>query len=153
MAAAFSLWATGLAISRAVHTARVSRMTRLFSRSVVPVAVRSTIASTSPVSGASSTEPLTSMISTWRRCARSALRRARVLGRDADHAEPAQSLGRPVGTRHRGDDHRAAAEAEVTQLVDLAAGTARGGVALLHQHVLTRDAYVRGAGGHVGRHV
>ena len=32
----------------------------------MPVAVRSTIASTSPVSGASSTEPLTSTISAWR---------------------------------------------------------------------------------------
>ena len=66
MAAAFSLWATGLAIRRAVEVMISSRMTRPFSRSVVPVAVRSTIASTSPVSGASSTEPLTSTISAWR---------------------------------------------------------------------------------------
>ena len=43
-----------------------SRITSPFSRSVVPVAVRSTIASTIPVSGASSTEPLTSTISAWR---------------------------------------------------------------------------------------
>ena len=66
IAAAFSLCATGLAIRRAVHTTISSRTTRLFSRSVVPVAVRSTIASTMPVSGASSTEPLTSTISAWR---------------------------------------------------------------------------------------
>ena len=66
IAAAFSLWATGLAIRRAVEAAISSRITRPFSRSVVPVAVRSTIASTRPVSGASSTEPLTSTISTWR---------------------------------------------------------------------------------------
>ena len=43
-----------------------SRTIRPFSRSVVPVAVRSTIASARPVSGASSTEPLTSTISAWR---------------------------------------------------------------------------------------
>ena len=66
MAAALSLCATGLAISRAVATAISSRTTSPFSRSVVPVAVRSTIASTRPVSGASSTEPLTSTISAWR---------------------------------------------------------------------------------------
>ena len=47
-------------------TAISSRTTSPFSRSVVPVAVRSTIASHSPVSGASSTEPLTSTISAWR---------------------------------------------------------------------------------------
>ena len=58
--------ATGLAISRAVQTAISSRITSPFSRSVVPVAVRSTIASASPVSGASSTDPLTSTISAWR---------------------------------------------------------------------------------------
>src|SRR5204863_354421 len=63
---AFSLWATGLAISRAVEAMMSSRTTSPFSRSVVPVCVRSTIASTIPVSGASSTEPLTSTISAWR---------------------------------------------------------------------------------------
>ena len=63
---ALSLCATGLAISRAVARAISSRTTSPFSRSVVPVAVRSTIASTRPVSGASSTEPLTSTISAWR---------------------------------------------------------------------------------------
>src|ERR1019366_5243212 len=37
MAAALSLWDTGLAISLAVHTTISSRTTRLFSRRVVPV--------------------------------------------------------------------------------------------------------------------
>ena len=53
-------------MSRAVERKISSRTTRPFSRKVVPVAVRSTIASTSPVSGASSTEPFTSTISAWR---------------------------------------------------------------------------------------
>ena len=50
----------------AVEAAISSRITSPFSRSVVPVAVRSTMPCTSPVSGASSTEPLTSTISAWR---------------------------------------------------------------------------------------
>ena len=66
IAAARSLWATGLAIRRAVHSTISSRTMRSCSRKVVPVAVRSTIASTMPVSGASSTDPLTSTISAWR---------------------------------------------------------------------------------------
>ena len=66
IAVARSLCATGLAISRAVDGKMSSRITSPFSRSVVPVAVRSTMPSTRPVSGASSTEPLTSTISAWR---------------------------------------------------------------------------------------
>ena len=52
ISAAFSLWATGLAISRAVHSQISSWATSPFSSSVLPVAVRSTIPSTRPVSGA-----------------------------------------------------------------------------------------------------
>jgi hypothetical protein len=63
---ALSLCETGLAISRAVASAICSTSTRLFSVSVVPVAVRSTIASVRPISGAISTDPLTSTISAWR---------------------------------------------------------------------------------------
>src|SRR5206468_3267498 len=66
ISAAFSLWATGLAMSRAVDSQIASRSTSPFSTSVLPVAVRSTIASASPVSGASSTEPFTSTISACR---------------------------------------------------------------------------------------
>src|ERR687895_436186 len=66
ISAAFSLCATGLAISRAVQTPISSTTRSPFSSRVRPVAVRSTIPSTRPVSGASSTEPFTSTISAWR---------------------------------------------------------------------------------------
>ena len=63
ISSAFSLWATGLAISRAVQTPISSTTRRSFSSSVRPLAVRSTMPSTRPVSGASSTDPFTSTIS------------------------------------------------------------------------------------------
>ena len=115
----------------------------------MPVAVRSTIASTSPVSGASSTEPLTSTISAWRPVSLEVRGGdPRVLRRDAHDAEPAQRLGGRVGLAvdaWRGPS-RQRAEAEVEQLVDLA-------LALLDQDVLAGDADVGGAGLDVGRHV
>ncbi len=147
MVGARSLWATGLAISRAVQTAISSRMTSPFSRSVVPVAVRSTIASASPVRGASSTDPLTSTISAWRpvsRKWRAAIRGYLVAIRTTPRRRRA-SCGavRPVLA---GEHHHAAAVAKVHQLVDLALG-------LLHEHVLAGDADVGGAGLDVGGHV
>ncbi len=61
-----------------------------------------------------------------------ARRDPRVLGRDPDHPEPPQRLGRAVLAGDRREHHRAAAVAEVDELVDLALG-------LLHQHVLAGD--------------
>ena len=151
IAAAFSLCATGLAISRAVQTAISSRTTRLFSRSVVPVAVRSTIASTRPVSGASSTDPLTSTISACRPVSsrwRAAIRGYLVAIRITPRRRSASSAGSATGLARQ--HHRAAAVAEVDQLVDLALPF---GCRLLHQHVLAGDAEVGGAGLHVGGHV
>ena len=75
--AARSLWATRLATKRAVHSTISSRTSRSFSSRVRPVATRSTMPSARPISGASSTEPLTSITSTWRPVAskwRSAIR-------------------------------------------------------------------------------
>ena len=58
------------------------------------------------------------------------------------------------GPALRREHHRAAPEAEVEQLVDLAAAARRGARAdLLEQHVLAGDAEVGGAGLDVGRHV
>jgi hypothetical protein len=76
-----------------------------------------------------------------------------ILGGDANHTQPTERLRGPVGAGDGGDDHRAAPEAEVAQLVDVATGPVGGRVALLHQHVLAGDPDVGGAGGHVGGHV
>src|SRR5215207_9490163 len=61
-----SLCETRLAISRAVLVAICSRTSSPFSFRVRPLATRSTMPSASPTSGASSTEPLTSITSAWR---------------------------------------------------------------------------------------
>ena len=120
---------------------------RLFSASVLPLAVRSTMPSTSPVSGASSTEPFTSTISAWRpvsaKCS-AATRGYLVAMRTRPRRRRASPIGSPpVGRRH---DHLAAAEAQVEQLVDLPGR-------LLEQHVLAGDPDVGRAVLHVGRHV
>ena len=113
-----------------------------------PVATRSTIPSPRPISGASSTEPLTSITSTWRPVAskwRSAIRGYLV----AIRIIPRRRWDSPrlVVPPAPGEHHPATPEAEVEQLVD-------GAVGLLQQDVLARDADVGGArldvGGHVG---
>ena len=100
-----------------------------------------------PISGASSTEPLTSITSTWRPVAskwRSAIRgylvAIRIIPRR--RSDSPRLLVAPAAGEH----HAAAAEAEVEQLVDDAVG-------LLEQHVLAGDADVGGAGLDVGGHV
>ena len=146
-AAALSLCDTGFAIRRAVQTPISSTSRRLFSSSVRPVAVRSTMPSTSPVSGASSTEPLTSTISAWRpvpaKC--SAATRGYLVAMRTRPRRRSASRDRiaPLAGRH---DHAAAAVVQVEQLVDLAVG-------LLEQHVLAGDADVGRAVLHVGGHV
>ncbi len=70
----------------------------------------------------------------------------RVLGRDPHHPEAPLGLAQPLVALAPGEDHAAATEAEVEQLVDDAVG-------LLEQHVLAGDADVGGAGLDVGRHV
>ena len=125
IAAAFSLWATGLAISRAVHTAIV-----LADHEVVLAQRRA---------GRGEVDDRLDQAGQRRELDRAldlddldlapgALEvrcgDARILGGDADHAQPAERLGRTVGAGDRRDDHRAAAEAEVAQLVDVAAGPA-----------------------------
>ena len=100
-----------------------------------------------PISGASSTEPLTSITSTWRPVAfEVALGDPRVLGRDPHHPQAPLGLAQPRVAPAAGEHHAAAAEAEVEQLVDDAVG-------LLEQDVLAGDADVGGAGLDVGRHV
>ena len=98
-----------------------------------------------PISGASSTEPLTSITSTWRPVRLEvALGDARVLGRDPHHPQAPLGLAQPLVALAPGEHHAAAAEAEVEQLVDDPVG-------LLEQHVLAGDADVGGAGLDVGR--
>ena len=78
----------------------------------------------------------------------------RVLGRDAHHAEAAQCLRRRVGAGLAREDHRAAAVAEIRQLVHAAAAVGVGAPAgELQQDVLAGDPEVRRAGLHVRRHV
>ena len=124
------------------------RRCRLFSASVLPVAVRSTMPSTRPVSGASSTEPFTSTISAWRPVAGEVARRPRAgtwwrSGRGRGGAGRRRS-GRRASGAATTISHCAVAEVE--QLVDLA-------LRLLEQHVLAGDADVGRAVLHVGRHV
>ena len=59
----FCFNANGFATKRVDMGCSQSKISRLFSRKVVPVSVISTIASASPTSGASSTEPSILMIS------------------------------------------------------------------------------------------
>ena len=124
-----------------------SRTSSSFSSRVRPVSTRSTIPSASPTSGASSTEPLTSITSAWRPLSskwRSAIRGYLVAIRIAPRRRSA-SLEAVVAATG-GEHHPAAAVAEVEQLVD-------GPVGLLEQHVLAGDADVGGAGLDVGGHV
>ena len=143
-----SLWATRLATKRAVQAAISSRTSRSFSCSVRPVATRSTIPSARPTSGASSTEPLTSITSAWRPlCSkwRSAIRGYLVAIRIAPEAALRLAQAgrrRPCPAR----TIRQCAEAEVEQLVDHPVG-------LLEQDVLAGDADVGGARLDVGRDV
>ncbi len=140
MACAFSRWATGLAIRRAVQTAISSRTWSPFSRNVVPVAVRSTIPSTSPVSGRELDRAV--YLDDLRLTAGApevSGGHPRVLGRHADHSEAAHRLRGAILTRGAREDHATAPEPEIGELVHLALG-------LLHQHVLAGDADVRGAG-------
>ena len=97
-----------------------------------------------PTSGASSTEPLTSITSAWRPvCSkwRSAIRGYLVAIRIIPRRRSASS--RRSSPAAPGEDHAAGAEAEVEQLVD-------DPVALLEQHVLAGDPEVGGAGLDVG---
>ena len=131
-----------------------SRTTRLFSRSVVPVAVRSTIASTSPVSGASSTEPLTSTISTCRpvrsKCAR---RRADTSWRRG--SRPGAAAPPPPGPGRRSSRRPSCSGRSRGRAARRRRGrrARRAGRCLLHEHVLAGDADVGRAGGDVGRDV
>ena len=109
-----------------------------------------------PVSGASSTEPLTSTISPWRPVSsrwRAAIRGYFVATRMTPRrrSDSTRRVGAGLARHH----HRAAPEAEVEQLVDVAAALARRVRELLEQHVLAGHAEVGGAGldvrGHVGR--
>ena len=68
-----------------------------------------------------------------------ARRDPRVLGRDPDHPEAPERLGRAVLAGDRRQHHRALAVAEVDELVDLALG-------LLDQDVLAGDPEIGGAG-------
>ena len=144
---AFSLWATGLAISRAVQRAISSRTTSPFSRK-------------RGAGGGQVDDPLGE--AGQRRQLDRALdlddlrlaagvdevprRDPRILGRDPDDAEPPQRLGRAILAGGGREHHRARAVAEVEQLVHLALG-------LLDQHVLAGDADVGGSGLDIGRHV
>ena len=103
--------------------------------------------SASPVSGASSTEPLTSTISAWRPVRskwRAAIRGYFVATRITPSRRSASSSRSSPGGRR--DDHHARAEPQVEQLVDRPLG-------LLGEHVLAGDPEVGGAGLDVGRHV
>ena len=75
-----------------------------------------------------------------------ALGGVRVLGRDSDRAEAALGGTELVGPGLPGDDHPAATEAEVGELVD-------GPIRLLDQHVLAGDPEVRGSRLDVRRHI
>ena len=115
--------------------------------SVRPVAVRSTIPSTRPVSGASSTEPLTSTISAWRPLSAkwaAATRGYLVAMRTRPRRRRASLIGSPPS--RAATTMRQSPYAQVQQLVDLATG-------LLQQHVLAGDADVGRAVLDVGGHV
>ena len=147
IAAARSLWATGLAIRRAV-------LARISSRIDEPVLAQRR-------AGRGQVDDALGQPGQRRQLDRAldlddlglaagALEVARgdprVLRRDAHHAEPPQRLVQPVLARGRRDDHHARAEPQVEQLVDRPLG-------LLGEHVLPRDPEVGGAGLDVGRDV
>ena len=125
-----------------------SRISRPFSSRVRPVATRSTMPSARPISGASSTEPFTSITSALAAgLLEVALGDPRVLGRDAHPSESplglAEALVAPAARQH----HPAGAVGEVEDLVDDPVRL------LLEQHVLAGDPEVGRAGLDVGGHV
>ena len=124
-------WRSGARCRRTIS----SRTTSPFSRSVVPVAVRSTIASTRPVSGASSTEPLTSTISAWRPVAAKYSRGdPRVLRRDPHRRRGGAAPPRPGRRRRRVGERSSGSRRSRGR-----AARRRSRSRLLDQHVLAGD--------------
>ena len=102
-ASSLSFWAARLATSTAPHCSTVSRSTSPFALSVFPVSTRSTIQCERLSSGATSTDPLTWMMSTGpARGAEVRLREPRILGgHPGGDAAGQGGIGASAGRGHR----------------------------------------------------